>query len=231
MTGQIAGPSTFSLELVGIIIGASMIVGAIDVIRQPGWAWKRAEESKAAYFVLVVLVPLIGLAMYVSRARPEVAKIAAGGRAASLPFERFGGDAAPKQREDGWPVGTNAAPTGFGSFGATTVVDGHVLLTGGGTDVSELVDEPAPVDVSSTFFSTGSMATHTLRPPAGLTRTRTYRPKQRTSLATTNEPAPTVPAGWKADPTGRHQFRYWNGFQWTENVADAGAQSRDKVSA
>jgi hypothetical protein len=231
MTGQIAGPSTFSLELVGIIIGASMIVGAIDVIRQPGWAWKRAEESKAAYFVLVVLVPLIGLAMYVSRARSEVAKIAAAGRAASLPFEHFGKDAAPKQREDGWPVGTIAAPTGFGSFGATTVVDGHVLLTGGGTDVPELVDEPAPVEVSSTFFSTGSTATRTLRPPAGLTRTRTYRPKQRTSLAATNEPAPTVPAGWKADPTGRHQFRYWDGFQWTENVADAGAQSRDKVSA
>ncbi len=60
---------------------------------------------------------------------------------------------------------------------------------------------------------------------------RPYRPKQRVSLETPDEAAPSVPAGWKADPTGRHQFRYWDGFQWTENVADAGEQSRDSVSA
>jgi hypothetical protein len=229
MTGQIAGPSTFSLELVGFIIGVSMIAGAIDLIHQPGWAWKRAEESKAAYLVLVLLLPLVGLAMYVFSARPGVAKIAAAGRAASLPFEHFGEDAAPKQRDDGWPVGTIAPPVGFGSFGATTVVDGEVRLvdTGMATDAS--VDEPGPVEVSSTFFSSGGTSTRTLRPPAGLTRT--YRPKQRTSLAATTEATPTVPAGWKADPTGRHQFRYWDGFQWTENVADSGAQSRDAVSA
>ena len=49
MNGQIAGPSVFSLELVALIVGVSMIVGAVDLIRQPGWAWKRAEESKVAY--------------------------------------------------------------------------------------------------------------------------------------------------------------------------------------
>jgi hypothetical protein len=110
MTGQIAGPSIFSLELVGLIVGVSMVLGAIDLLRQPGWAWKRAEESKAAYFILVVLLPLVGLGMYLFRARPEVAKIAAAGRAASLPFERFGEDAAPKQRGDGLPPGTIAPP-------------------------------------------------------------------------------------------------------------------------
>ena len=35
--------------------------------------------------------------MYLFSARPEVAKIAAAGRAASLPFERFGDDAGSKQ--------------------------------------------------------------------------------------------------------------------------------------
>lgn len=43
--------------------------------------------------------------------------------------------------------------------------------------------------------------------------------------------APTVASGWKVDPTGRHQFRYWDGFHWTENVADDGEESRDAVSA
>jgi hypothetical protein len=246
MTGQIAGPSIFSLELVGVVVGVSMIVGAIDLLRQPGWAWRRAEENKAAYFILVVLLPLVGLAMYLFSARPEVAKIAAAGRAASLPFERFGEDATHKQRDDGLPPGTIAPPAGLGSFGgltgATTVADGQIQLVETAPVHTapapiEQFDEPAPVEVSSTFFSTGGTATRTLRPPAGLTRTRTYRPKQRTSLAAATAAAPTlsampaVPAGWKADPTGRHQFRYWDGFQWTENVANAGAQSRDAVSA
>jgi Protein of unknown function (DUF2510)/Phospholipase_D-nuclease N-terminal len=240
MTGQIAGPSSFSLELVAFIIGVSMIVGAVDVIRQPGWAWKRAEESKVAYLVLVLLLPLVGLAMYVFSARPKVATIAASGRAASLPFERFGEDADHKQREEqreeNRPFGTVATPVGLGSFGAPTVSEGQVLVA------TAPLDHAGSMEVSSTFFSTGGTATR-IRPPIGLARS--YRPRQRTSLADTDEvrpteaevrasvpeAQPTVPAGWKADPTGRHQFRYWDGFQWTENVADAGEQTRDPVAS
>jgi len=33
--------------------------------------------------------------------------------------------------------------------------------------------------------------------------------------------------GWMADPTGRHQHRYWNGRKWTHHVADSGAASTD----
>lgn len=32
-------------------------------------------------------------------------------------------------------------------------------------------------------------------------------------------------AAWHADPTGRHELRYWDGAQWTEHVSDAGVQS------
>jgi hypothetical protein len=42
--------------------------------------------------------------------------------------------------------------------------------------------------------------------------------------------APAVPAGWQADPTGRHQHRYWDGSVWTHHVADNGAQSIDPLS-
>ena len=45
---------------------------------------------------------------------------------------------------------------------------------------------------------------------------------------------PTVPttaepgaAGWAADPYGRHQWRYWDGNRWTEQVADGSTQSTD----
>ncbi|HEY5096456.1 MAG TPA: DUF2510 domain-containing protein [Acidimicrobiales bacterium] len=212
MTGQIAGPSAFSLELVALIVGVSMIVGTVDLIRQPGWAWKRAEESKIAYLILVVLVPVVGLCLYVFKGRPKVATISAAGRAASLPFERFGEEAIKQHRDERWPVGGIAAPVGFDAF--SEAIDHQ------GTPPGETVTEPAPLEVSGTFFSSAGTAT----------RTRTYRPKQRTSLAVAEDAVPTVPAGWKADPTGRHQFRYWDGFHWTENVADAGEQSRDAVT-
>ena len=88
------------------------------------------------------------------------------------------------------------------------------------------------MEISSTFFSSeGESSRSGHRPHLTLTRTRTYRPKQRTSLGVPDDETPVVPAGWKNDPTERHQFRYWDGFHWTENVADAGNQSRDPVSS
>jgi hypothetical protein len=210
--------------LVGFVIGVSMIIGAADLIRQPGWAWRRAQENKAAHLVLVLLLPLVGLGIYLYAARPKVAPITAAGRAASLPFERFGTEAEQKQREDGRQARTNPTPAGFGSFGVTTLADGQSLVFDPGP-----TDRPAPSDISATFFSTGGAATRTARSSVGLART--YRPNQRTSLTESADARPAVPAGWKADPTGRHQFRYWDGFQWTENVADAGRQTRDPVSS
>jgi hypothetical protein len=37
----------------------------------------------------------------------------------------------------------------------------------------------------------------------------------------------TQPASWYADPTGRHQYRYWNGTEWTDQVADNQVTSTD----
>lgn len=32
---------------------------------------------------------------------------------------------------------------------------------------------------------------------------------------------------WLADPTGRHELRYWDGEEWTEHVSDGGQQGTD----
>ena len=37
--------------------------------------------------------------------------------------------------------------------------------------------------------------------------------------------------GWQADPTGKHDHRYWDGTQWTDNVADAGVAGTDPYEA
>ncbi|MBV8461731.1 MAG: DUF2510 domain-containing protein [Acidimicrobiales bacterium] len=86
-------------------------------------------------------------------------------------------------------------------------------------------ESAAPIAETADDSSTES----DVRLPASLA-SKQYKPRQRSSLAEERLTSP-VPAGWKADPTGRHQFRYWNGRCWTENVADAGVQDRDSVFA
>jgi hypothetical protein len=42
--------------------------------------------------------------------------------------------------------------------------------------------------------------------------------------------APVVaPAQWYPDPSGRHQYRYWDGAVWTTRVADEGVESNDSL--
>ena len=35
--------------------------------------------------------------------------------------------------------------------------------------------------------------------------------------------------GWYADPSGRHQMRYWDGASWTAHVTDNGSQTTDPM--
>ncbi|MGH9244137.1 MAG: DUF2510 domain-containing protein [Acidimicrobiales bacterium] len=44
-------------------------------------------------------------------------------------------------------------------------------------------------------------------------------------------PPPSAKApGWYADPSGRHQFRFWDGATWADTVADRGVASHDPVA-
>jgi len=54
------------------------------------------------------------------------------------------------------------------------------------------------------------------------------------STKATEPPLPTAPlppAQWYADPTGRHTHRYWDGAQWTSQVADDGRVGQDALDA
>src|SRR5690348_14957724 len=42
---------------------------------------------------------------------------------------------------------------------------------------------------------------------------------------------PPPPAGWYADPSGKHEKRYYDGRQWTEHVYSYGRQSIDAPGA
>jgi hypothetical protein len=39
-------------------------------------------------------------------------------------------------------------------------------------------------------------------------------------------PAP----GWQPDPTGRHEYRYWDGTKWSDDVSNGGVTSTDPVA-
>lgn len=39
------------------------------------------------------------------------------------------------------------------------------------------------------------------------------------------------PADWYPDPSGKHEHRYWDGNQWTANVASHGRQSSDPLTS
>jgi len=41
------------------------------------------------------------------------------------------------------------------------------------------------------------------------------------------QPAGAAPAGWFADPLGRHELRYYDGTQWTEHVSSHGRTAID----
>ncbi len=260
MSGQITATSTMSIELVAALVGISMLAGAIDLCRQPGWAWRLANESKAAYLILVVLLPLIGLGMYVFRARPTVVAAAEAGRATTTQPDTVATAPEPLAITSTQPSvatsegpprstsGSTSAPTSLSTPATTrgpvpslvsanrSAADarpaaGEAFGFASFEEVAALSEHPnasppavAPIksiEISSTFFS--SEATRTVRPP----RLRSRSKPQLTLVATADSLVSAVPAGWKPDPTRNHQFRYWDGVNWTENIADNGSQSRD----
>lgn len=46
-------------------------------------------------------------------------------------------------------------------------------------------------------------------------------------MTTPEPPAHDNPARWSPDPLGRHQYRYWDGSQWTDHVSDDGMVTSD----
>jgi hypothetical protein len=44
-------------------------------------------------------------------------------------------------------------------------------------------------------------------------------------------PLPLASPGWAGDLTGRHEFCFWKGHDWTERVRDNGVDSEDPAGA
>ena len=208
MSGQIAASGSLPIELVAAVVVVSMVLGAVDILRQPGWAWKQAEESQVAYFILDLLLPVIGLGLYAFRARPKVTALVAAGPTAGRPAEVEGETADPdvSRPEPATSPATAVTPTTVAE--PTTAAPNRFTtfreVTGGepGNGSGETAPDPdqaGAFEISSTFFSTGA-ATRTVRHPLALARA--YRPRQRTSLSEP-EPEPELRARARVRAHGR----------------------------
>jgi hypothetical protein len=85
----------------------------------------------------------------------------------------------------------------------------------------ELGEELAALDAKSAPVASPALST-AVRPPAHPVDAVHQGARAQVS-------ASLPPPAWAADPTGRHQLRYWDGKAWTDYVADNGQESRDST--
>jgi hypothetical protein len=215
MSGQLVSTSGISLGIAGLAVATSWAIGITDAVRQPRWAWRAAGRSQLLNLASIAVLPVVGFVAYVFNARPSVVAVASAGRAASLPLDGLG-EPAPCTR----PVTgsrTVASWPRFGSFGAAAAPVDHLARL----DATLYAAAPVPV---------GTRTATTLRTPLGAD---VLCPDGLPStIAVTVDPSvPAPPAGWRTDPTGRHQFRYWDGARWTDTAADGGVRTSDPIRA
>ncbi|MGC8462468.1 MAG: DUF2510 domain-containing protein [Acidimicrobiales bacterium] len=214
MSGQLISTSGISLEIAGLAVAASWVVGIADVVRQPRWAWRTAGRSRLRSLASIALLPVVGFVAYVFGARPSVVAVRAAGRAASLPLDGLD-QPAPCTRPSDSRRGAPTWPR-FGSFGA----------------VPSPLPPTAPFRLSLVAPSapSGAPVATLLRTPRGVDELRLdHAPSTMTATADPSVPAP--PPGWRTDPTGRHQLRYWDGARWTDTAADRGVRTSDPIRA
>jgi hypothetical protein len=88
----------------------------------------------------------------------------------------------------------------------------------------------APLLPSTPPAPPGPSRTGPVPPPAPAATSTAPAP---TAPAPTAPPAPPPPglppAGWHPDPAGRHWWRWWDGVDWTEHVADGGSPYVDPL--
>jgi Protein of unknown function (DUF2510) len=174
MSGQIIATINLSLELVALLVGASMLLGAFDIIRQPVRLWQQAEESKPAYLILVLLLPIVGLALYAFMARPKLVALAAAGPKAPQPSDPPDADVDGIRHQD---VRAATTPAPLGSDRPAEMLGPHEEPV---VEEAKPSAPSGPVDISGTFFS--NKGSRRARSHLGLTLSH-HRPKQRTRPA------------------------------------------------
>lgn len=99
-------------------------------------------------------------------------------------------------------------------FGLVAIVLGAGIVLGVAFITPDAADDAAPIDTQPA----NAAAVNAPAPPVDAPA----------PPVPTAPPPPVVQTGWHADPTGRHELRWFDGRTWTANVADQGDVSTDE---
>lgn len=129
--------------VIGLSLFATWIWGLIDAATRPDWLYQRTGSSKVLWIVLIVVLGIIGSAIYLLAIRPKL--VAAQGPSRTITWD--------------------------------------------------LTNPPPPVGSYPSYGPHGAAG-----PPA-----------------------------WVPDPTGRYQYRWWDGYSFTNQVASGGISYTDPI--
>jgi hypothetical protein len=119
---------------------------------------------------------------------------------------------------------TRTASTGTSSAATSSAAASGAATSGAATS------EPAGWAAASTN-DVASAPTQAMTATAAPDPSRTTAWSTSTTSAGTSSAAasatPSVPADWYKDPSGRYEYRYWDGQKWTEHVSRAGTVYKD----
>lgn len=91
--------------------------------------------------------------------------------------------------------------------------------------ITSSATEPSGWAAASTADDAASAPTQVV---AATTSTNTASSGSPTdTVSSVSSPTPSVPADWYKDPSGRYEYRYWDGQKWTEHVSRAGTVHKD----
>lgn len=104
-------------------------------------------------------------------------------------------------------------------------VEGIVAV---GNDVIAYLSRPAAKKPAPA----GSTATTTIVEPAGWASSDPTPAglAETVIIPTAEATTSSVPANWYKDPTGRFDYRYWDGKKWTDHVSRGGKVAKDPPS-
>ena len=228
--------TTHPVTTLVVVLTTVVLLTLVDIVRHPQWAWAKIEEHRSGYAVLTVALPLVGTLIYLRLARPRLHRLLTAGRAASLPFEQFGVNMglAGSQADFFLEQATHSPlpeAARRGSF--AEVMDPTPATTDGSQPLPGFGPDPVPVIVASDESTQRRGQTLTRIGQESDAETwvpSLYRHNVRRGLQLPTALADGTPQGWEFDPTGRHQYRYWDGASWTSHVADGGAQTQDLIA-
>lgn len=106
--------------------------------------------------------------------------------------------------------------------------DSNVRPTPATVDTSSVSSEPAGWGATRTGGASASAPTQMVAAAPSSDTPSTEAPAT-VSQSSTSAPSgtPSVPADWYKDPSGRYDYRYWDGQKWTEHVSRGGTVHKD----